>query len=423
MAEPPEGPPRKESAAGEASAQGGPEQHRQIDDFLGAPTRDLTRWRWLWEGDHPFPIRSHRGPLGKLLVLAKRLLRPFVKVPANDLWERQRIFNLILLEWLQGRDNQRLPERLGALEASLPERLGELLAHNDALFARLDQKLDLYRRQADELSSRLGAALAVVAEQEAVGRGGDGEPTPTPVAALATAVGEQAYVELERRFRGTPEEIRERLIHYLPHLEGRGPILDLGCGRGEALALFAEHGLVARGVDGSASMVARCRERGLEVEEGDLFRALADAGPESLGAVVSFHVIEHLPPEAVEHLVRLAFRALRPGGLLILETPNPLSLVVAARLFWIDPTHRRPVHPETLQLACRLAGFDPVEFLPLRPFPAARRLPEIDLATLPAEHRALAHDIHLLRDHLDDLLYGEQDYAVLAEKLPASSGA
>src|SRR3954452_19092134 len=72
-----------------------------LDDFLVEPTRDLADWRWLWSGDHAFPIRSHRGVLGRLLVGVKRLLRPLVKTPQNDLWERQRTFNLILLEHLE----------------------------------------------------------------------------------------------------------------------------------------------------------------------------------------------------------------------------------------------------------------------------------------------------------------------------------
>ena len=62
-----------------------------LDDFLGEPTRDLSDWRWLWKGDREFPIRSHRGVFGRLLVRIKRLFRPLVKVPQNDLWERQRV--------------------------------------------------------------------------------------------------------------------------------------------------------------------------------------------------------------------------------------------------------------------------------------------------------------------------------------------
>nr|HRC85683.1 hypothetical protein [Thermoanaerobaculia bacterium] len=183
-----------------------------IDDFLAEPTRDLSRWRWLWEGDHPFPIRSHRGPFGRLLVAAKKLLRPFVKLPQNDLWERQRVFNLILLEWLETRDRLSLAERLGHLEGELAERSAELLRHNDALFARLDQKLDQYRRQARDLSASLGTALARL-ESSPAGPGAS-------VSELARAHEEQAYLELEARYRGTEAEIADRLAFYLPLLAG-----------------------------------------------------------------------------------------------------------------------------------------------------------------------------------------------------------
>ena len=163
-------------------------------------------------------------------------------------------------------------------------------------------------------------------------------------------------------------------------------------------------------------MVQLCRERGLEAEAGDLFAALAGVPEASLGGVVSFHVIEHLPAAALDRLVRLAYRALRPGGVLILETPNPLSVVVAARNFWLDPTHVRPVHPDSLKLMYELAGFDPVERLDLRPFPADQALPEIDLATLPAEQRLLADRVNRLRDRLDEVLFGFQDFGMVGRK-------
>jgi SAM-dependent methyltransferase len=385
-----------------------------IDDFLDEPTRDLTDWEWLWKGDHPFPIRSHRGPLGRLLVAVKRLFRPLVKVPQNDLWERQQIFNLILLEHLQRagevRDEHR--RRLEYLEALDAEGIHEIMRHNDALFARADQKLDRYRREVRDLLGSLGAALAVV-------------QTAEPSQALETvsrAHEEHGYLELERRYRGTEEEIRERIAAYLPWLRKVPagapvlPVLDIGCGRGEALALLRDHGIPGRGVDSSARMVALCRERGLEAEEGDAFATLAALPEGSLGGVVSFHVIEHLPPGSLDRLVRLAYRALSPGGVLILETPNPLSMVVAARNFWLDPTHLRPVHPESLKLMYELAGFEPVERLDLRPYPDSERLPEIDLAKLPEEQRALADRVNRLRDRLDELLFGYQDFGMIGTK-------
>lgn len=388
-----------------------------VADFLIEPTRKLSDWRWLWKGDVTFPIRSHRGFLGRLLVAWKRLLRPLVRVPQNDLWERQRIFNLILLEHLERQDAERVRhhDRLAYLEELDAKGIRELMQHNDALFSRVDQKLDRVRRESRDLLASLGAALSVV--ESAEGASPSGDPTPSDLVRLRD---EHAYLELERRYRGTEEEIGERISIYLPWLADRSPVLDLGCGRGESLALLSAQGVAGRGVDSSARMVDLCRERGLEAEVGDLFGHLAGLPEGKLGAIVSFHVIEHLPPESLDRLVRLAYRALRPGGALILETPNPLSLVVAARNFWLDPTHRRPVHPESLKLHFELAGFDPVERLDLRPFPASERLPEIDLQEIPESQHLLADRVNRLRDQIDELLFGTQDFGLIGIKPKAS---
>lgn len=398
-------------AADEApAADPAPSDRLSIGDFLDDPTRDLSAWRRLWRRDLPFPIRSHRGLLGRVLVAFKKLFRPLVSVPQNDLWERQRVFNIVLLEHLQALARQRHEDRVSHLEGFLDRGVKEIMAHNDALFARVDQKVDRHRREVRDLSASLGAALALL---EGAGSRGEGAAET-----LARSREEHAYFELEQRFRGTEEDIRERLQRYLPYLEsaaaaGERPVLDLGCGRGEALRLLGEHGLRARGIDASARMVERCREQGLEAETGDLLEVLGSLEESSLSGVVSFHVIEHLPAPELDRLVRLAHRALAPGGVLILETPNPLSLVAGARNFWLDPTHRRPVHPESLRLLYELAGFGSIEVLELRPFPESERLPEIDLAALPKDLRGLGDQINRLRDRLDDLLYGAQDFAVV----------
>ncbi len=389
-----------------------------IDDFLDRPSHDPEDWSWLWGGDHSFPIRSHRGGVGRLLVAVKKLFRPLVKAPQADLWDRQRVFNLVLVEAL--REVRRHDQRIGHLENFVPRALRDLLRHNDALFARVDQRLDRHRRETAELLRALGGALAVAGGELPGGTGpGEGAPPQPERESLERLWEERAYLAFERRFRGSEEEIRERLrvhVERLRPVAGLGPVLDLGCGRGEALALLAEAGFEARGVDASRAMVERCRERGLEAEVGDLVASLAAAGEGTLGGVVSFHVIEHLPAADLDRLVRLAYRALAPGGVLILETPNPLSVLVAARGFWRDPTHRRPIHPETLELMARQAGFEPVERIGLQPFDEAERLPEIDLARVPEEQRELADRVNRLRDRLDELLYGDQDYAVVATK-------
>jgi len=383
----------------------GPVESYRIEEFTPEPTRDLAKWKWLWKGDVPFPIRSHRGFLGGLLVAFKRLLRPLVSVPQNDLWERQRIFNVVLVERLQGLETtvEQFVRRVEHAEHLTQKGLSDLTAHHDALFAVLDQKIDVYRRRNEFFNHSLGAALARA----------EAEGSAAPLAERQTETG---YLALEQRYRGSEEDIRERLRLYLPTLTGKGPVLDLGCGRGELLSLLEEQGIEGRGIDGSEQMVEVCRERGLRAERADLFAALAAIPAGSLGAVVSFHVIEHLPPDSLDRLVRLAWVALRPGGVLILETPSPMALAAGARNFWLDPTHKRPVHPESLKLSFELAGFDPIERLDLRPFPASEQLPELALAEFPAEQRELADRVNRLRDRLNDLLYGAQDFALIGTK-------
>ena len=378
--------------------------------------------------------------LGRLLVLGRTLLRPLVRAATGDLWDRQRVWNLIVLEHLAEirRDVKRIEEERVAslearmapvehktahLEAFLEEGLEELMRYDDALYSRVDQKLDRYRREANDLTALLGSALDRAGGEQGTGAGATAAGEAHAAAdgavahdALQAAMADRHYLELERRHRGTPAEIRERLAVYLPLFAGKRDVVDLGCGRGEALALLAEQGLHAAGVDESEEMVRRCREQGLDAAVGEALGFLRARAAASLDGVVSFHVVEHLPAATLGPLVREAWRVLRPGGLLVLETPNPVSISVAASHFWRDPSHLRPLHPDALRLLCEQAGFESVEIRWLHPFAPAERLPEIDLEGLGGESRDLAHRVNLLRDRLDDALYGYQDYAVVARK-------
>jgi 2-polyprenyl-3-methyl-5-hydroxy-6-metoxy-1,4-benzoquinol methylase/glycosyltransferase involved in cell wall biosynthesis len=165
------------------------------------------------------------------------------------------------------------------------------------------------------------------------------------------------YATFEDLFRGPEEMIRDRFVPYLGVLADHGPVLDLGCGRGELLDLLAKAGIEATGVDIDRSMVERARAKGHTVVEQDAIEYLSAQPAGSLGAVFSAQVIEHLSAEAVKELLRQAHRVLRPSGLMVLETVNPYS-VQAFRAFWTDLTHRHPIHPEALVVYCAEAGFE-----------------------------------------------------------------
>ena len=118
------------------------------------------------------------------------------------------------------------------------------------------------------------------------------------------------------------------------------------------------------------------------------------------GAVTAFHVVEHLGFGALVDFLDEVLRVLIPGGMLILETPNPENLRVGANSFYNNPTHRNPVPPEPLRFLVEQRGFAEAEIVRLHPFPVEERL------------KANNEDAQ----RLNDLLFGPQDYAVIARR-------
>lgn len=224
-----------------------------------------------------------------------------------------------------------------------------------------------------------------------------GQPAGIPAASVTAE--HRWYLDFEDQHRGSPETIRERQQLYLPYLQAafsdpqEGWVLDLGCGRGEWLAVLTEAGYKAEGVDNNPNLVSLARQSGLRVHQADLFEYLHTLPDQSYAAVTAFQLIEHLPLAALLELFAESRRILRPGGVIILETPNPENLQVGAYSFWLDPTHIRPLPPPLLAQLARYFGFVDIRIERLNPWPHYR--PDAD-------------------DPLNKLLYCEQDYALIA---------
>ena len=179
------------------------------------------------------------------------------------------------------------------------------------------------------------------------------------------------YRAFEEKHRGTRDLIKLRQRVYLPFIEPIQSIyndakaIDLGCGRGEWLELLAESGFDAQGVDLDDGMLTACHERGLNVASSDAVAALNTLPNESQLVVSGFHIAEHLPFSVLQTLVKEALRVLKPGGLLILETPNPENIVVGSCNFYLDPTHQRPIPPQLLAFLTEHYGFARTKILRL----------------------------------------------------------
>jgi SAM-dependent methyltransferase len=165
-----------------------------------------------------------------------------------------------------------------------------------------------------------------------------------------------------------PEHQREVLRFYVPMFAEpageaseakQGPVLEIGCGRGEFLGLLRDAGIQAQGVDIDPGMVQRARGEGFEVIEADALEFLhADPAPGPYQGVFCAHFIEHLAPEQVVRFLEGVRRVLAPGGRLVVVTPNPACYAVLSHDFWWDPTHVRFYEVALVEFLCRQAGFE-----------------------------------------------------------------
>lgn len=180
------------------------------------------------------------------------------------------------------------------------------------------------------------------------------------------------YRAFEERYYAPRSVIKELRRQYLPFVTPLGAIypdcaiFDIGCGRGEWLELMAEIGFQPFGVDLDAGMLEACRQAGLAAEQGDAVAFLKTLPTDSQAIVSAFHVVEHITFDQLRSVVSEAFRVLKPGGLLIMETPNPENIVVGTRSFYLDPTHERPIPSELLSFLPEYYGFVRTKILRLQ---------------------------------------------------------
>ncbi|WFN36776.1 class I SAM-dependent methyltransferase [Methanomicrobium antiquum] len=201
------------------------------------------------------------------------------------------------------------------------------------------------------------------------------------------------YSNFEDMFRGSEQLIKKRQKIYLPLFKEKKIIVDLGSGRGEFLEILKEYGLDGMGVDFDDKMVTRCQKKGLNVKFGDIIEYLEGCLDESIDGIFSSQVIEHLTFEKMDRLIRIAFRKLKTDGIFVIETINPYNLL-AFRLFYLDPSHQKPIFPEIVRFICCSSGFGHVKI------------------------RYLSEDIDLNDDSAVDSLnkWVNGDYAIIAKK-------
>jgi SAM-dependent methyltransferase len=351
---------------------------------------------------------SSKPVIGLPITLVKKFILRLIFFVMDDL-ARQTDAAVTRLESALGAEASARELATGSLETRLASQEDAVQAESAAREAvaldvrSLSLRLDALDESLDRL--QLSPRLARL-ERGLRGRGTtqSAQAAPSEQPTLAAAGASFDYLAFEARFR--PEEsVAERHQAYVDELRSERRVVDLGAGRGELVKLLTEAGVSAYAVEIEPDFVQLMRDEGLEVIDQDAVEHLRGLDDGLLGGIVASHVVEHLPAAAVSELVTLAADKLAQGGVLILETPNPESLVAGSVNFHRDLTHLRPIHPDTLAFLCDSAGFSQVEIRRLSRVPDKERLPETG-----------AEDIDAVVRQLNELLYGYQDYAIVARK-------
>ncbi len=389
-------------------------------------------------------IKSHRpGLIGRLIVRFKqKLLFMLWEVFLRDYVtsEREFLSNIVRFlndtaRYVDSRDASNFWELIKKIDYDVTKALtridrisddmmGSLRSTERSIMDSLNQSISEVNKQITKLGAqgaehvhKLKELQSVTAGLERImGRlktqeGANGSDSNEPF--------DFSYLLLENRFRGSEGEISRRLGIYPPIFKGSlKPILDVGCGRGELLELIKRDGIPAYGIDLDVEMVKESKTKGLDVRHEDLISHLRKLEPRSLGGLVAIQVVEHLPRNVFLELLSLCESRVEVGGHIVFETINPRSLLSLSSNYFRDPTHVTPLHPDTIQFDMNLAGMKVEEIRYLSPVPEEALLHEVPVdETMPPRWGKVLESFNANIKQLNDLLYGFQDYCVIA-KIP-----
>lgn len=215
------------------------------------------------------------------------------------------------------------------------------------------------------------------------------------------------FDSFENRFRGTEEEVEEDLKDYVKYFCSEGPVLDVGCGRGEFLRCLKRENISALGLDWDEYFVDKCKGEGFDTSNANVNVFLSDLDDSYLAGISCFRVIEHMDKINMLRFLKNAYKKLKSGGVLLIETPNPTNLSTFTDSFYIYPTRLNPVHPETLRFLASMIGFEEIEIKfknyvnDERKLSVLEDMSEVEKANI---------------DKLNGILFSAQDYLLIAKK-------
>lgn len=327
-------------------------------------------------------------------------------------------------------------ENISAETAECSRRIGELSAENEKLRNEVEKLgSDIYgengvtaslRRDFESACENLRNNNTAIASLSAdcellrlklsrIEKSGTVQKAPEQTSAAVAVVGTSEsssdydcidYFDFENHFRGSIESIKKAQEAYLPYFRDKKNVLDIGCGRGEFLSLMQDNGINAVGVDIYEPYVDYCKMKGFRAVCGDGAEYLSQCG--EVDGIFLGQVVEHLKIHQIVDICSMAYEKLPEGGCIVIETPNPTSLAIYTNAFYIDPSHVKPVHPMMMKYCLEKAGFKNTEII----YTESSRPPY----SIPALEIEGAESFNEAMKQVSSVLYGSQDYAVIAVK-------
>lgn len=362
--------------------------------------------------DGYLPIYSHHRKIGKLIIFCKRAMRKLLKIFWGwyifPLYERLTCFHgkIVNVVSVQRDLISKLQTRLNELECKQEAQTKTLESQQELHTRELEHERELHARKLEQMNQELAKTKAQLSAVRQTIKKMENLPTDD----------DEFYHCFEEKFRGSIDEIRERLRVYVPEVQqflpdwSKGRFIDVGSGRGEWLDILRENGALDYvGVDLNRRQNGICKTRGHVTVCEDCIQYLKKQPENSVDLITGFQIIEHLAMSDLMELLKQSYHALKPGGMILFETPNPRNLIVGADTFYIDPSHKRPLPSELVGFFVEWNGFRQIRCID------ANSCPNWDGADLPDGYPEL-QELYKQSKETNFKLYGPRDYAIFAVK-------
>jgi 2-polyprenyl-3-methyl-5-hydroxy-6-metoxy-1,4-benzoquinol methylase len=286
-------------------------------------------------------LTSRYKILGKVIVPIRKFgARLFTKWYADSFSHQQRHFNKIL--WNSLNDVLEVINEQNTLILKLTKQNEEYLSRIDKLTKCNDEFLSLKERfeNIDDYQKELNTNFLEI----------DGKINKGNIL-------EFNYSKFAERFSAKSEDVKRIYFQYIKYFKDSSHVLDVGCGKGYFLELLQENNIPGMGIDSDAELVLICNKKGLKAYTAEAVSYVEKLDDNSMDGIFMGHVIEHLPTSLKIKLLKLIYRKLKDKGTFIIETPNTTSPYVMHNLYYLDPTHEKPMFPEALKHIAIETGF------------------------------------------------------------------